>query len=204
MKGGSIKYTLSSTFLVFVTLISVRIYHDKWPNFKSLPYPDVTFTNKYKVEPYIAVVADLQLMGQQKAEHRMLEYAKSDYWGSDQIYVLCRMLYSKFPGKKFMRPPLGQPSCLGGTSHLDWPLNPIEITDGVPFLIADGYNLYGMPGVPGDYLAYCMTNCDWSTFPYHRKTDGELHSALNKLLNSSKWKQHLSPDEITWLSDQIH
>jgi hypothetical protein len=189
--------------LTLVVAVSIRLYRDTYPHFGRLPHPDVTLTNKYKVKPYILAAIELQSIGQQRAEQRMLAYAKSDTLGSDQIYVLCRMLYSKSPGKRFLPPPLGRQSSFEGTTYLDWPLCPIEIVDGVPFLIAYGYTFYGMPGVPGDYLNYCMTNCQWSAYVYSIKSSDEVNSALNKLLNSPKWKQPLTLDEKAWLTDQI-
>jgi len=158
---------------------------------------------KYLVSPYITMAVELQSIGRQKAELRMLEYAKTNYWNSDQLFILCRMLYKKPSNSDFRAPLLGVPYCLGETSPMDWPLNPIEIVNGVPFLIAKQHTIYGVPGIPSEYLEYCITNCDWNTFKYQNKSEAELESALNKLLNSSKWKRPLTPEERDWLAKQI-
>jgi hypothetical protein len=140
----------------------------------------------------------LQAMGQKRAEQYMLDCADKNLNGGGQLYVLCRMLYANAPW-----PPMGRPQSFGGTTYFDWPLTPIEIVDGVPFLIAEGHFVLGAPEPPSTYINYCMTNCVWNTFSYRKKSNEELAFALNKLLSSSKWKQPLSPAEKEWLSAQI-
>lgn len=114
------------------------------------------------------------------------------------------MLYTKREINWFTQPPLGRPSCIGGTSYLDWKLCPIEMVDGIPFLIATDYSTYSAPGIPSEYLNFCMTNCEWNQLSYQEKSDQELNTALNKLLSSPNWKRPLTPEEKEWLTVQIY
>ena len=186
------------TFYEKVNLLSrLPHFYEAMPSFQRNDY------GKYEVKPYVEAVIRLQSMGQQRSEQCMVKYARQNKWSGDQIYILCRMLYTKPIASDFKSPPLGLPSCIGGTNYKNWPLNPIEIVDGVPFLIATGFSLYGAGGTPLDYISYCMTNCEWNTFLYKSKSDEELKTALNKMLNSSKWNRPLREDEKQGLSLQI-
>ena len=203
---SSHKWTKRITIVIgyaLAVIIIFKIYDGYSLSIAHLPDFDRSAIDEYRVKPYIAAAMKLQAMGQNKAEQYMMKYAQKNRYGGDQLYVLCRMLYTKSPTSDFDWPPLGRPSCFGGTTYLDWPLTPIEIVDGVPFLIADGHAIYGALELPSTYLNYCMTNCEWNTFSYRKNSRMELSAALNKLLTSVKWKQPLSPEEKEWLTVQI-
>ena len=185
-------------------IISGEIYYDSLPHFRGLPHVGIGSQDVYRVKPYIAAAIELQKMGQVKAEQHMMKYAKKYHLDSDQVYIFCRMLYTKREINWFTQPPLGRPSCIGGTSYLDWKLCPIEMVDGIPFLIATDYSTYSAPGIPSEYLNFCMTNCEWNQFSYQEKSDQELNTALNKLLSSPNWKRPLTPEEKEWLTVQIY
>jgi hypothetical protein len=157
---------------------------------------------KYKVSPYITAAARLQEMGRESACQVLLEAAQTNR-ESRQIIVLCRMLFSKRSGSEFRRPMIGGAHFLGGTDYPDWPFEPIELVDGVPFLITHGYVLGGVAEPADTYLRYCMTNCDWSTIRFRELTAKQKRDALEKLVASSKWKQSLDTYERDFLSAQI-
>lgn len=184
--------------------ILVGYFRNRSPNLVRLPHFYVALTNseKYRVKPYIAAAVAFQTMGRPKAEKQMMEYAKKG-WDSDGVFILCRMLYVKRPSSKFEGPGLGLPVFIGGTDWKDWPLNPIHIQNGIPFLIATDYALYGEPPNPTTYLEYCITNCDWNSFSYENKNDQELQSALKDMLTLPKWRRSLTQDEKEWLTSQI-
>jgi hypothetical protein len=119
------------------------------------------------------------------------------------VFILCRMLFSERVGTNFRRPWLGESVFLGGTGYDDWPLEPIEIVDGIPFYVIRGYNLAGLAEAPDQYVHYCDTNCDWSEVVYTSKTQQQKRAALHKLFYSLKWKRPLNPDEQYFLSSQI-
>jgi len=126
----------------------------------------------------------------------------ADLYGSE-VFILCRMLFTERPGSAFRGPMIGGASFFGGTQNTDWPRVPIELVDGIPFLITGGYVLAGRAETPSNYLEYCETNCDWSRFRFKNKTSTDKLSALDKLVTSPKWKQPLEYYEKQFLSNQI-
>jgi hypothetical protein len=104
---------------------------------------------------------------------------------------------------EFRRPYIGAASFFGGTSYPDWPLEPIEVVDGIPFLITQGYMLGGKAEPAQSYLRWCMANCDWSTVQYKSMSAQEGLDALAKLIGSSKWKRPLHPYEKEFLAAQV-
>ena len=112
------------------------------------------------------------------------------------------MLFTAKPGKTFAGPPIGAANCIAATSDKDWPLDPIEIVDGVPFLVAGGYNLGGVRGKPTQYVEYCLNNCDWNPYQFKPKTPEEQRKALEKLLATPGLKG-IWPEAKEFLAAQI-
>jgi hypothetical protein len=90
-----------------------------------------------------------------------------------------------------------------GTTYSDWPLEPIELVDGIPFLVSQGYILAGHAEHPLQYLSYCIQECDWSSFRFAPKSVGEKQRALQKLLSSPKWKRPLDDRNRAFFAAQI-
>jgi hypothetical protein len=157
---------------------------------------------KYKAGPYITTAARLQEMGREPACQALLQAAHTNR-ESQQIIVLCRMLFTKRSSSEFRRPLIGGAHFFGDTDYPHWPLEPIELVDGVPFLITQGYVLGGVPEPADAYLQYCMTNCDWSTIRFREPTAKQKRDALVKLVASSKWKRPLDSYERAFLWAQI-
>ncbi|NQU10392.1 hypothetical protein HQ590_06365 [bacterium] len=151
----------------------------------------------YNVDPYIRAAVSLQALGKDEACAKLLAH------GGDAVVVLCRMLFAAKTGGEFRRPMIGGATFLGGTGYSDWPLEPIECVDGVPFLVTTGYFLAGFPEPPASYVTYCMTNCVWSSYQWRIPTAEEKRTALGKLLALQKWKRPLDWGERRFLSTQI-
>jgi hypothetical protein len=166
--------------------------------------PDLQFEH-YRVDPYIKAAAALQAMGKEKACKWLTELARQEQkkYPAHRVIVLCRMLFTAKPDGKFRRPYVGAADFLGGTDYGDWPLEPIEVVDGVPFLITQGYELGGFPEPPTSYLAHCLDRCDWGSVKYTTKTPDEKGKALKKLISSRKWKKALTDEEKDFLTRQI-
>jgi len=163
--------------------------------------PEVT-GGRYKVDPYIHLAIKLQAQGKEKACDTLKALAK-DISLNKQVIVLCRMLFTSKPNQEFRRPRLGAPGYLGDTENSDWPLSPIEIVDGVPFLISPGYSGSGLPELAENYLTYCIQNCDWVKAPFGPRTAHQKQQALKKLMASPKWKRPLGDREEAFLASQI-
>ena len=158
---------------------------------------------QFRSEPYIRAAVALQAMGRQRACEQMMALAKRDR-DAEQIFILCRMLFTKRGTSEFRRPMIGGAVFLADTGYSDWPLEPIELVDGVPFVITWGYILAGEPEPPESYLRYCMSDCDWSTFRYREQSRAEMRAALAKLVASSKWRRPLEQQERERLTEQIN
>jgi hypothetical protein len=177
----------------------------KLPELKGLPD---SVEQDFKCDAYIEAATAIQALGPKRG---LIALAKFSADSPDRtmpvdmrLIILCRMLFVKrpFPGE-FRRPGIGAPVFLGGTTHDDWPLEPIELVDGVPFLITMGYSLAGLPESAERYLAYCMANCDWNSFQFQPKTHSEKAVALSRLLGSGKWKRPLHNYEEEFFTDQV-
>ena len=166
-----------------------------------IPVSDMD-SGDYKVDVYIQLAIELQSLNHANALARLHDMAK-DFHHMTRTIILCRMLFAQQPGSDFRRPMLGGPALLGGTDYSDWPLEPIELVDGVPFLITRGYFLGGKAEPDEWYLHYCETNCEWSTFHYAARTARQKQDALNKLILSPKWKKPLDAYEREFLAKQI-
>jgi hypothetical protein len=151
----------------------------------------------FRAQPYLRAAERLQALGQKEACKRLLG---ADV--QDPVIVLCRMLFTR-RAVGFRRPLIGAASFLGDTDYPDWPLEPIEIIDGVPFLMTQGTMLGGVPESAQSYLHWCMAHCDWNPVPYRPMSAQEGRDALAKLIGSGKWKRPLHPYEKEFLSAQL-
>jgi hypothetical protein len=156
----------------------------------------------YKADPYIRAAAMLQTLSKGEAYNALLVLVKEADQNS-QTVVLCRMLFSPKTNGEFRRARIGGAKFLGDTGYEDWPLEPIEVVDGVPFLITYGYKLSGVAESAGSYLIYCIRNCDWGRDRFAPRSKEEKHKALGKLLASPKWKRGLDEDEKAFLVSQV-
>jgi hypothetical protein len=163
----------------------------------SLPrFPD------YRAQPYIAVASALQATGQEAACQTLMKVATTNR-SSWEVIILSRMLFTNSPSGGFRRARLGAFDFLGDTDYGDWPREPIEMVDGVPFFIATRFQLSGQAEPADVYLNYCMTNCAWSSQRFAPKTSKEAAAALGKLVSSTKWKRPLNTWERQFLTDQL-
>ena len=192
-------------YFIFLLLVLVGCATATKPSNHVRPESELPFTMHYKVDAYLQTAIDLQSLGRDAALQCLHSMARTNSLGleaTSRIYVLCRMLFEKRQDSEFREPWLGSGVYLGGTQDSDWLLTPIEIVEGIPFLINRGYLLAGLRERPDKYLTYCETNCDWSALRFSLKTDAEKQGALEKLL-SRKWKWPLDKYEHQFLSEQI-
>ncbi len=159
----------------------------------------------YRVDPYLLAAAKLQKLGMEKAVEILRHEARQPTQESSMsVIVLCRMLFSPKPGAEFRRPQLGASFFIGQAVHNAWKLEPIEIVDGVPFVIVDGYHLVGRAETSEEYLEYCVKNCEWSKSEFKPKSDAQKAAAMEKLLASPKWEQPLPDEAHKYLALQIN
>lgn len=206
------KCLLSLSVLTALALISSSPAIDPTPSdSKEVSLADLPDWDKFKADAYIAAAASLQAKGKDKAAAILTALAKDANRGDDKkIILLCRMLFQPKPIGEFRRPSIGAPVFVAQVSatdwptrFFDWPLEPIEMVDGVPFLVVNGYVIGGYPESGSKYLDYCLKNCDWNPKAIKAKTAQEKKDALAKLSVSPKWKQPLTANEKKRLASQI-
>jgi hypothetical protein len=176
---------------------------------------EIVRTNQqYKVDRYLRAAIELQALGNDLACDVLLLFTK-EYGDSKnltdgklaiqgrEIVALCRMLFTKRPDSEFRRAMIGGALFLGGTDYDDWPLEPIEIVDGIPFSIVSGYELGGEAEPVNIYLGYCIGNCDWNSLRFETKSGAQKQEALKKFLASPKWKLELTTSDQDFFSAQI-
>jgi hypothetical protein len=89
------------------------------------------------------------------------------------------------------------------TSVLDWPLEPITLVGGVPFLVSNGYELGGFAETSTGYVWYCMHECAWNGTRYRLLTSEQEQAALAELLASPVWRESLSAEDRGFLTGQL-
>src|SRR5580698_8638352 len=118
---------------------------------------DLPEFEKYRADPYLAAVAELQNEGKKKAVAALAELASvPDEKNGMRAMLLCRMLFQAKPKGEFRCPLIGLPIFISPTKSDEWPLEPIEIVDGVPFLVVQGYLFGGEMETAVHYLDYCQ------------------------------------------------
>lgn len=168
-------------------------------NMKELPAFEA---ESFRTDPYIEAASKIQKMDKEKAFDQLRTLANIREHDVKTI-VLCRMLFKCKSSNDFRRPALGAPYFFDSSEESDWPLEPIEVIDGVPFSVVKGYLIGGKPESAESYLNYCILNCDWNNERFTPKNIEEKKKALDKLLISKKWKKILTDDEKVILSCQI-
>lgn len=163
--------------------------------------PDFQY-EQYQIWSYLKTAIYLQDLGEKDAIRILKENAVDDE-NLHLIVVLCRMLFDPMEGEVCRRPRIGGSVFLGGTDYEDWPREPIELIDGIPFLITQGYILGGEPEPALWYVRYCEENCVWREEKYTMPSLEQAQASLNKLLGSDKWKTVLTETEKDFFQKQI-
>jgi hypothetical protein len=193
--------------LVLAVGASLLVADDKNPNTPT----EVRLTdllalpvNEYRSDPYTQAAHSLQALGKEKACALLLELAAKDQYPYQRTLVLCRMLFQAKPKGTFRRAEIGLTFLPHGTTDGDWPLEPVEIVDGVPFFVARGYKLIGVAESATEYVRYCIKECDWSSRKFAPKSRDEQRKALEKLLSDPKLKGKLDKEERATFEAQIY
>ncbi len=164
----------------------------------------------FKVDRHLRAAIELQALGKDLACDVLYSFAKKlsaderHYsYQENSLIALVRMFFVKRPGSEFRSAYIGAPGFFGDSDDKDWQIDPIEIVDGVPFSIVQGYMLFGQAEPAYDYIGYCIENCDWNSYKFEVKSEEQKQKALKQLLASPKFKTPLSEWERKLLSDQI-
>ena len=165
----------------------------------------------FKAEPYIHEAVRIQAMGSERSEY--LRRLTNERLTMQPTFLLCRMLFQARRKSEFRAPYRGSGWLLGCDGHFGafnlpeerWPLYPLVVVDGVPFLVVrtGGWEGMGMPETSEKYLDYCLGECDWCKTQYHVRSAREKQHALRRLVSLKAWDRPLNAWEKNYLSAQI-
>lgn len=195
------KTLLSFCILIFTSICLLGQNNDKKFEEMIKQCSDINSGN-FKCKPYIELAIYLQSLDKKQAFSLLQENSKSQKF-EDQIIIITRMLFQAKTDSLLRRPYIGGAYFFGGTDYKNWLNEPIEIVDGIPFLITQGYSLGGVPETSLSYLNYCFEHGEWSSTKYCIKSNEALKNALNTFLSSNKWKSKLSSFDKAFFENQI-
>ena len=147
------------------------------------PLNESDFVRDFRVSYYLELAVTLQALAPQERARRLRAMAR-DSTRMHEVFPLCRMLFEAKRGGVFRRPMIGEAIFAAGT-YQDWPLEPIVLSDGLPFLVVRAYALAGKPESAAQYLAYCFASCQWSQRRYTAATSGQVAQALERLMSTN-------------------
>lgn len=128
-----------------------------------------------------------------------------DFDLSEQIGWLCRLLYTPKPGQALRSAGFGGLILPFNTMPpADWPLMPLAESDGVFFILAQGYMIAGVPEDPVHYLEYCEQSGSFRSEALRVPTPEEAERALSALLDSTAWNQIKWKDSGLGFSYEMH
>ena len=124
----------------------------------------------YQCSEMVQVANHLRKLGKDKSLAALRTYLTSG-GDNDKVLVICRLLFVNPKG--WGAPILGQPSpSINQDTAKKFPLFPVALSDGVPFLLVEGYQLEGLPESANDCLKLCegfaLVKEDYSTADYEK------------------------------------
>ena len=86
----------------------------------------------YASNSYLELASYTQSLEKTKAIDIITIFANTGKY-EDQIIILTRMLFQAKKDSVLRRPMIGAPGFAGNTDYEDWPMEPIEILNDIPF-----------------------------------------------------------------------
>jgi len=115
---------------------------------------------------------------------------------NERIGWICRIVFQGTNGKPLRQPMYGGLSLPYLTMPLErWPLYPVAESDGVFFVLSEGYMLAGVAERASDYIAYCSANGDFRKTKVKKPSRNEAVSAFDALKKSNQWTMIKWKDE---------
>jgi hypothetical protein len=152
----------------------------------------------------LAMCVELQRMRQEFAIDALMRMAVTEDTPCNlRTIVLCRMLFKDSEGGRMREPLVGSPWFLGDTNSDDWPLEPIHIWKGVPFMITWGYVLSGIAESAPQYLVYCIQNGVWNDEAFGIPARDQLKAIAEDFIEMGPWRRPLDGREQKFIRAQV-
>ncbi len=145
----------------------------------------------------LAVAANYYIeLGEDRAikELKMLEEdfgasMKRGFQRNERIGWVCRIVFNGARGKPLRPPMYGGLSLPRLTMPLErWPLYPVAESDGVFFVLSEGYSLAGVAERVSDYIDYCKSTGTFRKAKVKVPTQGEAIKAFKAFKDDKRWK----------------
>ncbi|MDR0902638.1 MAG: hypothetical protein LBM92_07715, partial [Opitutaceae bacterium] len=150
----------------------------------------------------------LQKIGRDAALEKLRAWAKQP--GARNVIPLCRMLFVARPGGVFRAPMIGGQLPWPGSDksrdgRTDWPLLPIALSDGIPFLVTWGLLPGGTPETAAHYIDYCAAGCDWNPRRYSSLVNQKALEAAcaSLLLRAAAPGEWFDRNQIAFFTEQL-
>jgi hypothetical protein len=118
------------------------------------------------------------------------------------VIALCRMLFVSKSAEPLRPPRLGEPCFLGDTTEECWPLQPIHLYQGVPFLVVKGWSVAGLPELATSYLAYSVLSGIWNEHPFMLIEQQDVVALTQEFIQHGPWRRPLDASEQSFLLSQ--
>ena len=147
--------------------------------------------SSYRAAHLIRAVNHLRTLGKEEAIRLLRNYAKqTHHTHNEKIFLICRCLFKNPRG--WNQPILGRPSPLIVSENAKrFPLFPLAIKNGVPFLLVEGYELQGSP----ELVDGCIQLCGHLPLISEDMPEINLKEAARQLVASKEFKElYAKPD----------
>lgn len=142
---------------------------------------------EFKSRAYLALVVELQALGPEEAGRLLRQWSGRE--DGMKVIPLCRMLFVAREGGVFRGPRLGWGNSCPREDRADWPLEPIAVVEGIPFLVSPRHPRMEKAETGREYLEYCLGECDWAkerfTLPGNEAFEA-AHRTLCALVGGSR------------------
>ena len=150
---------------------------------------------------YLAIASHLQSLPERERITWLRMAAASRHLNEASVYIGRMLIASRDKPLRRIYAYVGNHGV--GKSNEEFADGPIEIYDGVPFLVADDAGGTGFPESASDYIEYLLANGKWREMQFARKTNEELAETAALYLEHLR-KSGFAPSEtfVRSINDQ--
>jgi hypothetical protein len=151
----------------------------------------------YRCTDVVSVVNKLRKQGKEKSLATLRGYLAN---GGDnaRVLLICRLLFVNPDG--WDRPILGETMpFIGKDDAKAFPLFPIALSDGVPFLLVRGYQLNGRP----ESAIKCLNLCDGFAMVKKDYPSAGYEKAARALIQTRSFRQCYDEEELSAMAEMV-
>lgn len=148
------------------------------------------------VNHYIALGEASAITELKALEEDLGESMDRGFSRNERIGWICRIVFQGSKGKPLRQPLYGGLGLPYMSMPLErWPLYPVAESEGVFFVLSEGYMLAGAAEPAKDYIDYCSANGEFRKTKIKKPTHQEAVSAFDSLKKSRQWAMIKWKDE---------